>query len=201
MKILVLSLLVVGFVVANDNKTASQTSSNATIPLSANVSELNNINDTKDIKADNNSLTPNQQSNQVKNIDSNASINKQSKVDVSKDVIPSALSADEKLKNDIITFDRVDYIKNTTNIEDPFIYVYPQSEDDLATILKVEQAVLVLNGIFEDKASINNTWVGKDDQIEGWTVSDIKKDRVELRFRTNTRVLYVYSNNSNLKIR
>lgn len=111
------------------------------------------------------------------------------------------LSSDERLKNEIITFDRIDYIKENTSIADPFIYVYPQSEEDLAFILKIEQAVLKLNGIFEDKASINNIWVGKNDIVEGWMVSDIQKDRVELKFRAQTKVLYVYSNNSNIKIK
>ncbi len=107
---------------------------------------------------------------------------------------------DEQLKNDIITFDRVDYIKENASISDPFIYVYPQSEEDLASILQTEQATLVLNGVVEDKASINNTWVAKNDIIEGWTVSDIQLDKVELKFRTMTKVLHVYPD-SNVKIK
>lgn len=110
-------------------------------------------------------------------------------------------NADERLKDEIITFDRVNYLKSNTEIGDPFIYVYPQSEQDLARILKTEQAVLVLNGIFEDRASINNAWVGKQDVIEGWTVSDVKKDRVELKFRDRTKTLYVFTNNENIKIK
>lgn len=108
---------------------------------------------------------------------------------------------DEQLKNEIITYDRVNYIKENSKIDDPFIYVFPQSEEDLANILKTEQAVLVLNGIFEDKASINNKWVGKNDVVEGWTVSDIQRDRVELKFRTQKRVLYVYTNDNKIKIK
>ncbi len=113
----------------------------------------------------------------------------------------NVLSDDEQLKDEIITFDRIDYIKENSRIDDPFIYVFPQSDEDLEHILKTEQAVLVLNGIFENKASINNIWVGKDDIVEGWTVSDIQQDRVELKFRTQKKVLYVYTNNNKIKIK
>lgn len=196
MKILILCLCIIGFIVANDNKTLNQDSNNTSTPVNA-VSGVEGVD---------NSLISNQNTNNVAknaNVDNNSSISNQAnKIQTSNTTEATpALSADEKLKNQIITFDRIDYIKGNANIEDPFIYIYPQSEEDLANILKTEQAVLVLNGIFEDKASINNTWVGKDDIVEGWTVSDVKQDRVELKFRTNTKVLYVYSNNSNVKIK
>ncbi|RAX52053.1 hypothetical protein CCY99_07840 [Helicobacter sp. 16-1353] len=191
MKILLLYLAIIGFVIANDNKTINQDSNNT------NISNTNNIN----MATDNNATASQNVNKAVKNVDNNASSPKANQVQVSNAAEEPALSADEKLKNEIITFDRVDYIKNNTNIEDPFIYVYPQSEEDLASILKTEQAVLTLNGIFEDKASINNTWVSKNDIVEGWTVSDIKQDRVELKFRTNTKVLYVYSNDNKVKIK
>lgn len=196
MKILILCSCIIGFIIANDNKTLNQDSNNTSIPTSA-VSSVEGVD---------NSLISNQNTNNVAknvNVDNNSSISNQAnKIQTSNTTEATpVLSADEKLKNQIITFDRIDYINGNTNIEDPFIYIYPQSEEDLANILKTEQAVLVLNGIFEDKASINNTWVGKDDIVEGWTVSDVKQDRVELKFRTNTKVLYVYSNNSNLKIK
>lgn len=196
MKILILCLCIIGFIIANDNKTLNQDSNNTSTPVNA-VSGVEGVD---------NSLISNQNTNNVAknaNVDNNSSISNQAnKIQTSNTTEATpALSADEKLKNQIITFDRIDYIKGSANIEDPFIYIYPQSEEDLANILKTEQAVLVLNGIFEDKASINNTWVGKDDIVEGWTVSDVKQDRVELKFRTNTKVLYVYSNNSNVKIK
>lgn len=196
MKILILCACIIGFIIANDNKTLNQDSNNTSIPASA-VSSVEGVD---------NSLISNQNTNNVAknaNVDNNSSISNQANKIQTSDTTEATpvLSADEKLKNQIITFDRIDYINGNTNIEDPFIYIYPQSEEDLANILKTEQAVLVLNGIFEDKASINNTWVGKDDIVEGWTVSDVKQDRVELKFRTNTKVLYVYSNNSNLKIK
>lgn len=196
MKILILCSCIIGFIIANDNKTLNQDSNNTSIPASA-VSSVEGVD---------NSLISNQNTNNVAknaNVDNNSSISNQANKIQTSDTTEATpvLSADEKLKNQIITFDRIDYINGNTNIEDPFIYIYPQSEEDLANILKTEQAVLVLNGIFEDKASINNTWVGKDDIVEGWTVSDVKQDRVELKFRTNTKVLYVYSNNSNLKIK
>lgn len=196
MKILILCSCIIGFIIANDNKTLNQDSNNTSIPASA-VSSVEGVD---------NSLISNQNTNNVAknaNVDNNSSISNQANKIQTSDTTEATpvLSADEKLKNQIITFDRIDYINGNTNIEDPFIYIYPQSEEDLANILKTEQAVLVLNGIFEDKASINNTWVGKDDIVEGWTVSDVKQDRVELKFRTNTKVLYVYSNNSNVKIK
>lgn len=110
----------------------------------------------------------------------------------------TAISADEKLKNEIITFDRQ---KNNMEISDPFIYVYPQSEEELALFLKIEQATLVLNGIFDNKASINNNWYAKDDVVEGWTVAAVKNDRVELKFKNKERTLYVFTNNNNIKIK
>ena len=174
MRILVLSLLIVYGAFANDNATTKLNTS------------TNNV-------VDNNATATN-------NTNSVSLNNKTSsdKTEIQSDV---AISADEKLKNDIITFDRLDYIKDGSTIDDPFIYVYPQSKDDLESILKAEQAVLILNGIFESKASINNTWVGKDDIIEGWTVSNIQRDRVELKFRTQTRVLYVYTNDNKIEIK
>lgn len=144
--------------------------------------------------ADNPTIDSNHQSLNNEMID-NISSSLDSKVQSGK------LSDDERLKDEIITFDRVDYIKENSRIDDPFIYVFPQSDEDLEHILKTEQAILVLNGIFENKASINNTWVGKDDIVEGWTVSDIQRDRVELKFRTQKKVLYVYTNDNKIKIK
>ncbi|RDU57448.1 hypothetical protein [Helicobacter sp. MIT 99-5507] len=173
MRILLLSLLIINISFANDN---------VTIELNTSA---NNI-------VDNNATAP---------VNNSASLNNQTSSDKTEIQDDVAISADEKLKNDIITFDRIDYIKEGSRIDDPFIYVYPQSKDDLESILKAEQAILVLNGIFENKASINNTWVGEDDIIEGWTVSNIQQDRVELKFRTQTRVLYVYANHNNIEIK
>lgn len=142
--------------------------------------------------ADDNATISDQSNKQIVENESVASSNKDNS---------ALLSDDERLKNEIITFDRVDYIKENSKINDPFIYVFPQSEEDLEHIVKTEQAVLVLNGIFENKASINNIWVSKDDVVEGWTVSDIQRDRVELKFRTQKRVLYVYTNDNKIKIK
>lgn len=112
----------------------------------------------------------------------------------------SELSDDEKLKNNIITFDRADSLKNSANIKDPFIYIsLPTSQEDLESIAKTEQAVLILNGIFGNRASINNKWYNKDDSVEGWKVLDIFNDRVELTFRDKKKVLYVYKTDNNIK--
>lgn len=176
MKILILSLFVMYVSFANDN---------VTIKLNTSA---NNV-------VDNNATTSNNNTDGVSLNDQTSS----NKIEVQGDA--TKMSADEKLKNDIITFDRIDYTKEGSRIDDPFIYVYPQSKDDLENILKAEQAVFVLNGIFENKASINDTWVGKDDVIEGWIVSNIQQDRVELTFRTKKRVLYVYTNDSKIEIK
>lgn len=176
MKILSLSLLIISIAFADDNATIN---SNITVSgIVDNNATLSNVGELKDAQKD----------GQVSSNDT----------EIKNDV---PISADEKLKNDIITFDRIDYIKDGSKIDDPFIYVFPQSEEDLESILKIEKAVLVLNGIFENKASINNIWVGRDDIVEGWTVSDIQQDRVELKFRTQKRILYVYTNDNNIKIK
>ena len=171
MRILVLSLLVV-FSFANDN---------TTMKLNTSVVDSNAT-----TKNDNNATISNNN-----NISSN-----QAKTEANDPTI----NADEKLKNDIIAFNRVDYIKENSKIDDPFIYVYPQSEADLEAFNKANQAVLVLNGVFEEeKASINNTWLGKGETIEGWTVSNIQQNKVELKFRTQTKILSVYKDH-NIKI-
>lgn len=112
-----------------------------------------------------------------------------------------SINADEKLKDDIVHFDRVTYGDTMGNIKDPFIYVDQQSEEELANIDKIQNTKLVLYAILDSKAKVNNSWVTKNDRVDGWTVIDIKNDRVELKFNTETRVLYVYSKSNKLDIK
>lgn len=112
-----------------------------------------------------------------------------------------SINADEKLKDDIVHFDRVTYGDAMGNIKDPFIYVDQQSEEELANIDKIQNTKLVLYAILDSKAKVNNSWVTKNDRVDGWTVTDIKNDRVELKFNTETRVLYVYTKNNKLDIK
>ncbi len=112
---------------------------------------------------------------------------------------PRPSDPDERLKEDIVNFEREKYFPNANNVDDPFIYVYEQSEDEVAQISKLEQAVLTLKSIMiapdskshrikRYKAHINNQWVeeckvkGKEcDIVEGWEVIKITKRGVKLR--------------------
>lgn len=87
------------------------------------------------------------------------------------------------------------------NIKDPFIYVNQQSKETLENIDKIQNTKLVLYAVFDNKAKVNNSWVGKNDNVDGWTVTDIKNDRVELKFNAQTKVLYVYSKNNKFDIK
>ena len=117
---------------------------------------------------------------------------------------PRPSDPDERLKEDIVSFEREKHIQNGANIDDPFIYVYQQTEDEVARRAQLEQALLTLklksiivvpdsnnNRIKRYKAHINNQWVeeckkvgGKKqcDSIEGWEVAQITGDSVKLRF-------------------
>lgn len=112
-----------------------------------------------------------------------------------------SINADEKLKDDIVHFNRVTYGDTMDSIKDPFIYVNQQSEEELANIDKIQNTKLVLYAVFNNKAKVNNSWVVKNDRVDGWTVTDIKNDRVELKFNAETRILYVYSRNNKFDIK
>lgn len=114
---------------------------------------------------------------------------------------PRPSDPDERLKEDIVNFEREKHVQNSANVDDPFIYVYQQTEDEVARRAQLEQAVLTLksiiiapdsnnNRIKRYKAHINNQWVeecrvvGKSrqcDSIEGWEVASITEDSVKLR--------------------
>lgn len=114
---------------------------------------------------------------------------------------PRPSDPDERLKEDIVSFEREKHIQDSANIDDPFIYVYQQTEDELARRTQLEQAVLTLKSIIiapdsnnnrvkRYKAHINNQWVeeckvvakGRQcDSIEGWEVARITEDGVKLR--------------------
>ena len=116
---------------------------------------------------------------------------------------PRPSDPDERLKEDIVSFEREKHIQNGANIDDPFIYVYQQTEDEVARRAQLEQALLTLklksiivvpdsnnNRIKRYKAHINNQWVEECkkvggtkqcDSIKGWEVASITKDSVKLR--------------------
>ncbi len=115
---------------------------------------------------------------------------------------PRPSDPDERLKEDIVNFEREKYFQNNENIDDPFVYVYREAtEDEIAMRNQLEQAVLILksiiiapdsnnNRIKRYKAHINNQWVEecktakkgkKCDVIEGWEVARITEDSVKLR--------------------
>ncbi len=114
---------------------------------------------------------------------------------------PRPSDPDERLKEDIVSFEREQYFQDNANIDDPFIYVYQQTEDEVAIRAQLEQAVLTLKSIIiapdsnnsrikRYKAHINNQWVeecrvarkSKEcDSVEGWEVVSINEDSVKLR--------------------
>lgn len=177
MRILLISLLAASAMYADSNATLNIASdSNATLPVG--------INQAMDSK-DSNATLANKSASTLPN------------VATTQDNKPA--NPDEQLKNDIIKFNRPEYISKdkNANIKDPFVYIYPQSEEDLAFALKVEQAVLTLKGIFNSdnkyKANINNKWLEEGGKVEGWEVSKIEKNRVELKFRDKKKILNTYS--------
>ena len=114
---------------------------------------------------------------------------------------PRPSDPDERLKEDIVNFEREQYFQNNASVDDPFIYVYPQTEDEVAMRAQLEQAVLTLKSIIiapdskndkikRYKAHINNKWVEECrmvkrsrecDLVEGWEVASITEDSVKLR--------------------
>lgn len=100
-----------------------------------------------------------------------------------------------------MNFEREQYFQNNASVDDPFIYVYPQTEDEVAMRNQLEQAVLTLKSIIiapdsnngkikRYKAHINNKWVEECrmvkrsrecDLVEGWEVASITEDSVKLR--------------------
>lgn len=120
-------------------------------------------------------------------------------IPIPKEEKPRSSDPDERLKEDIVSFEREKYFQNTENVDDPFIYIYEQSEDEVAQRAQLEQAVLTLKSIMiapdsknhrikRYKAHINNQWVeeckvkGREcDIIEGWEVVKITAKGVKLR--------------------
>ena len=136
----------------------------------------------------------------VPNEDNAASV--ESKREIKEAVLSSeSINVDEKLRDDIVNFKRVTYGDTMNNIKDPFIYINQQSEEELANIDKIQNTKLVLYAVFDNKAKVNNSWVMKNDRVDGWTVTDVKNDRVELKFNAETRVLYVHSRNNKFDIK
>lgn len=115
---------------------------------------------------------------------------------------------DVKLKDDIVGFEREKFFQDdAVDIEDPFIYVYRQPEDaaeraarkaklaqDLLT-LKVKSIIVAPESELDSvnkryTAQINDMWVKECrvvnkkqecDEIVGWKVVSITKDKVTLR--------------------
>lgn len=121
-------------------------------------------------------------------------------IDDGQNIDTTGTADDEKLKDDIINFNRLNYVNESSIIKDPFIYTYPKTKEEQDFISKAKQVKLTLHGILDNKAKINGYWVSKNDSVDGWTVTDIKKDQVKLKFMTDTRVLYV-NNSSGVKIK
>lgn len=187
--------------IAPDNTQSTNPATNQGVnPNTTNLSANQNAN------AVNPSPNPNNanQSNQVANQSANQPTPPQAQTPapkVQKEQKPRPSDPDERLKEDIVNFEREKHIQNSANIDDPFIYVYQQTEDEVARRAQLEQAVLTLksiivapdsnnNRIKRYKAHINNQWVeeckvvGRNkqcDSIEGWEVASITEDSVKLR--------------------
>lgn len=141
--------------------------------------------------ADNNATAPNPETTQATS---------QSATTPAPVVVPA--DPDIKLKDDIVGFEREKHFQNDAKIDDPFIYVYPQTEDEVARRVELEQIVLTFklrsiivspdstNGMKRYKAHINNKWVEECrlvnkktecDDIDGWKVVSINADKVTLK--------------------
>lgn len=210
MRVLIMALLVsvafgadldISDNIAPDNTQSANPATNQGVnPNTTNPSANQNAN------AVNPSPNPNNanQSNQVANQSANQPTPQQAQTPApkaQKEQKPRPSDPDERLKEDIVNFEREKHIQNSANIDDPFIYVYQQTEDEVARRAQLEQAVLTLksiivapdsnnNRIKRYKAHINNQWVeeckvvGRNkqcDSIEGWEVASITEDSVKLR--------------------
>lgn len=141
--------------------------------------------------ADNNATAPNPETTQVAT---------QSATTPAPVVVPA--DPDIKLKDDIVGFERERHFQNDAKIDDPFIYVYPQTEDEVARRAELERIVHTFklrsiivspdstNSVKRYKAHINNKWVEECrlvdkktecDVIEGWKVVSINADKVTLK--------------------
>lgn len=144
--------------------------------------------------ADNNATAPNPETTQATS---------QSATTPAPVVVPA--DPDTKLKDDIVGFEREKHFQNDAKIDDPFIYVYPQTEDEVARRAELERIVHTFklrsiivspdstNGVKRYKAHINNKWVEEcrlvDKKIEcdfivgkdGWKVVSINAGKVTLK--------------------
>lgn len=183
------------------NQSANQPQNNANPPANQNSANQSNQN-ANAVNPSQNPNNANPNANQVANQSANqANQPTPPQAQTPKAQKPRPSDPDERLKEDIVSFEREKHIQNSANIDDPFIYVYQQTEDELARRTQLEQAVLTLksiiiapdsnnNRIKRYKAHINNQWVeeckvvGKSrqcDSIEGWEVARITEDSVKLR--------------------
>lgn len=208
MRVLIMALLVsVAFgadLDISDNTTANVSANPSPNPSANNANQTANQANQANV-ATNPSANPNA-TNPNANPSPNQMANKpqtapQAKPVAPKEQKPRPSDPDERLKEDIVNFEREKHIQNSANIDDPFIYVYQQTEDEVARRAQLEQAVLTLksiivapdsnnNRIKRYKAHINNQWVeeckvvGRNkqcDSIEGWEVASITEDSVKLR--------------------
>lgn len=163
------------------------TTNQSAIP-STNPSNPSNLSNQGAIPSANNADTANNTQNQA-----------QTNTNQKSAILPKSNDPDERLKDDILNFERERHIQNSANVDDPFIYIYSQSEDEVAIRAKLEQTVLTLksiivapdeNGVKQYKAHINNQWVGECklirkakvcDSVEGWEVRNIDDRGVKLR--------------------
>lgn len=150
-------------------------------------------------------------SNLIANNDSNATASKPEATQITQELNQAVSIApadpDVKLKDDIVGFEREKHFQNNAKIDDPFIYVYPKTEDEVARRADLEQIVLTYklksiivspdsndDGVKRYKAHINDKWVEEcrlvdkktkcdyvSDDDRGWKVTSIKKDKVTLR--------------------
>lgn len=195
------------------NQSANQPQNNANLPANqgANPNSANQSNQNANAVNPNTNPNPNNANPNANQVANQSTANQSTANQTNQPTPPQAQTPkaqkprpsdpDERLKEDIVSFEREKHIQDSANIDDPFIYVYQQTEDELARRTQLEQAVLTLksiiiapdsnnNRIKRYKAHINNQWVeeckvvGKSrqcDSIEGWEVARITEDSVKLR--------------------
>lgn len=84
-----------------------------------------------------------------------------------------------------INIDTLNNTKNPFFVEDNF--------DDSGVVIQQNVEKISLKGIVNSKAYINNTWVGLNDEVEGYKVISITSNSVLLKREDRTKELFLKS--------
>jgi hypothetical protein len=126
-------------------------------------------------------------------------------------VAVSAWGADEKLINEIdsvvsvISKPRVTVESSAVNkVDDPFVRmsgtgekktVATQSESAVPEYKRIR---FNLEAIVNSKAKINGRWVGRNEKIRGFKLTDLGLNYAKLRYYNYTKILYINKNDNTI---